>query len=439
MNNKKNIVLIMYNFPPIGAGRGIAWTYFLNNISKYYNVDVITIEASKNDPIYNESKLQMISKNYNVYRTQVGRLYELMYAKKTVNNSVELKKSIKSKILNFAGNMYKKIIRGCIFPDRMIFWNKYAYKEFEKINNEKEISLIITVGFPFSTHILGKKLKKRFGGKLILDYGDPWSFNPSSETTPKWRSLIDYIVERNVISQADFITVTTRKTAEQFRKTFKLKGNISVIPQGVDTKKYSDKIENKNITIKNSKKITLFYSGIFYEDIRNPKEFFYGLSLLTESSLNGLEIDVIIAGKMEQYVFDLVNGLTFNKNIKISFLGNIPLDDVIDYQVSCDFLLYFGNKGELQVPGKLYEYIAARRPIFAIAPIYDESCEIIDTLNRGIIVGDVALDIKNAFEKIINEVHLKQDRFNLEEIKDYDWNILSSQYKRIIDNILRGE
>lgn len=72
----KNIVLLMYNFPPLGAGRGIAWTYFCEQLSKNYNVTVFTVEASEFDPFYNADKLNLITENYQVNRSNPGVLYE---------------------------------------------------------------------------------------------------------------------------------------------------------------------------------------------------------------------------------------------------------------------------------------------------------------------------------------------------------------------------
>ena len=434
----KNIVLIMYNFPPIGAGRGIAWTFILDEISKYYNLDVITIKASKGDPIYNENKLELINSTYKVNRTNPGKFYNKLYKNDIIKKEIKSNATTNNIIKKNCICAYKKALRGFIFPDRMVFWNKYAYKKFEEIASDKNVDLVITVGFPFSTHILGKKIKDKYDTKLILDYGDPWSFNPSNETIPYWRKSLDKIVEKNIIKSCDYITVTTKSTLEEFKNKFKYAiDKIEVIPQGVDINRYNKEIENMQVRPK-SKKITLFYSGIFYKDIRNPKEFFKALSNFKEDDLDGAELEILIAGKMEEYVIELASQVENSKNLSIKFLGNITLDEVINLQVSCDALLYFGNKGELQVPGKLYEYIAARRPIYCIAPVYDEGCEIIEKLNRGIVVKDEAKEIKKELIKFIQQIKKKENKFNLDIVDKYDWKIISNKYKIIIDNILRS-
>lgn len=444
MGDKKNIVVFMYNFPPIGAGRGIAWTYFARNLSESYNVRIITIDPSNSDPIYNSSKFDLIDKSYEVYRTHPGKFYRILYpTNKKVAAANENKYSTKSKGFNvhkILSSLYKKVIRSIIFPDRMIFWNKYAFREFEKINKNQKTDLVITVGFPFSTHILGLKIKQKYGCKLILDYGDPWSFNPSNETVPKWRRRIDYLIEKKVIRNSDYVTVTTNSTLSKYKETFRVSNKIGLIRQGVDIEQYSRIVnETENIRVnKETEVIKLFYSGIFYHDIRNPKHFFKALSISDFSGFIDKVIDITIAGKMEQYVIDYVNSLSFPQNLKINFIGNIPFEDVVRMQVTCDALLYFGNKGELQVPGKLYEYVAAQRPIFAVAPTFDESCEIILKYNRGRVVEDDAVKIKDAFTDFLNGIAGKKSEFNINKVTDYDWKELSQKYKEIVDDVMEG-
>ncbi|MFB1052064.1 glycosyltransferase [Paraliobacillus sp. JSM ZJ581] len=438
MNNKKNIIVFMYNFPPIGAGRGIAWTYFAKELAIDYNVRIITIDPSESDPMYNNSKLNLVGESYKIHRTNPGKFYRFLYPKKkSVVKSKAIKtKSNKYKIKKILSSLYKNIIRATIFPDRMIFWNKHAYREFIKINENNPTDIIVTVGFPFSTHLLGMKIKRKFGCRLILDYGDPWSFNPSNETIPKWRSRLDYFFEKKVINHSDYITVTTDSTCSQYKKIYNLSNKIKVIRQGVDLVKYNSVFNQNTDKKRKTNIIKLFYSGIFYYDIRNPKQFFRALSLIDFNRITDLTIDITIAGKMEQYVLDYVNKLSFSKNLIINFIGNIPFEDVIRLQIECDSLLYFGNEGDLQVPGKLYEYIAARRPIFAIAPVFDESCEIITKNNRGFVVENDAFKIKEEFIRFLNSIIDNSSTFNLNEVQDFDWGKIGKQYKEIIDKFV---
>lgn len=76
------------------------------------------------------------------------------------------------------------------------------------------------------------------------------------------------------------------------------------------------------------------------------------------------------------------------------FAGDVSYQQAMDAQVNCDFLLLIVDTGETSdgvMPGKLFEYVAARRPIFALCEP-GATQEIIDKAYLGVVVGaeDVA-------------------------------------------------
>lgn len=426
---KKNIVIFMYNFPPIGAGRGIAWDQFSKKLAEKNTVNLITIEASENDPIYNKSKLINLGSNYNIYRTDPGWLYKRMYP----DNSNETLSSTSGRYQS--GNyfkvllkkIYKTVIRFFIFPDRMIFWNKSAEVKFHEINGKNKVDLIITVGFPFSTHLLGYKIKKRFGTKWLMDYGDPWSFNPSSETVPFLRRWIDRIVESKIIKSSDQITVTTNTTKDAFQRLFHGLPDVSVVKQGVDYKMF----RNTELLAKSSDSNTLqlFYSGIFYKDIRNPEAFFTAISRIQRLAKN---VDIIIAGNMENYILEMINTTYFPEFINIKLIGNISFEEVVNYQRNSDGLLFFGNKGALQVPGKIYEYLVSGTPIFSVAYQYDAISEMINNYNRGETSLNSVEQIRDSFENFIHNLCSECVPYSTAELKEFDWHNISEEMNNIV-------
>ncbi|EMN7257599.1 glycosyltransferase [Vibrio vulnificus] len=432
---KKNVVVFMYNFPPIGAGRGIAWNKFCSNLAKEYDISLITIEPSVNDPIYNKSKLDDVSSNFNLFRTSPGFLYNSMYGSKYSDSSSRSHNSGHGNfVFKLLKKLYKTLIRSLIFPDRMIFWNKSAEQKFTKLRNEKNIDLIITVGFPFSTHLLGYKLKRKYGIKWIMDYGDPWSFNPSSETVPYYRRWLDRIVESFIIKSCDHITVTTETTKSAFESEFKHLPKITVIQQGVDF----DLFRNRNDLYKFDDELTLnfFYSGIFYKDIRNPENFFIAISKIRKLPI---KINIIIAGHMEDYIFEMLERLSFPECIKLKFVGNISFEEVVNYQIKSDGLLFFGNKGSLQVPGKIYEYLASGTPIFSISYQQDAVSEMIKFYRRGETSLNGVEELKNNFEIFIDKLLLGEGSYNKDDILDFDWKNISRKMNNVVSSVLEKD
>ncbi len=432
----KNIIVLMYNFPPIGAGRGIAWTYFCNELSKKYKLTVFTISPSEYDPFYNADKYKLISENYQVIRTNAGPVYQRNvenWKRKASTSKSKKNEQPSSNSKQIISKLINKARKNLIFPDSTKFWNKFLGEAVLQFGQTQKVDLIISVGQPFSTHILATKVRKKLGSKLILDYGDPWSFNPSAETIPSERRWLDRLVEKQVLKQSNYVTVTTQSTRNAFEDNFPfVRDNIEVVTQGVDSSQFFD---GKNV-VHDKDEITLFYAGTFYKDIRNPKPLFEALYGLTDI-LQGKKVKIIIAGKMEDYVLKMAEPFTENQNadIQVEMLGNISFDEVANYQKKADALLFFGNYGGVQVPGKLFEYLATDRPIFAIIPSGDESERLLNSYSRGITVDYDTEQIKKEFVNFLTSVE-NGTYDQLEPVLDYDWTVLSNQYLNIVKKVL---
>lgn len=439
MKIKRRVYIAIYNFPPIGIGRGLAWHYFANILKDNdYDVTVITVKPSNNDPYYNKGKLKLIEKaKYDIIRLNDSKLYYKVYSNKTVNittNTAKKKQmNVKNFFVKYAIKMYRKMTRIIFYPDRMFFWSKKV-KKYLNEKNLCENDIVISVGFPFSTHLEIGKLRRKKNFKLILDYGDPWSFNPSTDTEPKWRKRFDYYIEKKLLKIVDYVTVTTDKTAQLFKKIFKIE-NVEVIRQGVNTSDYNMKELEKKKDV-----ITLVYTGIFYKEIRDPTNFFNALKKL-DASLK-FKIEILIAGRIDPYFSGIIDKLEMNnmKNIKIELLGNVDIKDAIKLQNIGDILLFFSNKEGIQVPGKIYEYFATDKPIIDIAYNFAETEQLIEKHKRGKIILNNE-NIEEELLKVLEEYHTNKKIHGIENkrIKDYDWENISRKFLNIIKKVEKDE
>ncbi|ELB2784626.1 hypothetical protein QNE30_004563, partial [Vibrio alginolyticus] len=180
-----------------------------------------------------------------------------------------------------------------------------------------------------------------------------------------------------------------------FESKFKKLPDVSVVKQGVDYEMFRT---NRDAENKKSETLNLFYSGIFYKDIRNPENFFHAISKVQNIPV---KVNIIIAGHMEDYVLNMVKSISFPDCINVQFIGNIRFDQVVNYQSNSDGLLFFGNKGALQVPGKIYEYLASRTPIFSVSYQYDAVSDMIEFYERGETSLNSENCIKDSFERFV--------------------------------------
>jgi glycosyltransferase involved in cell wall biosynthesis len=296
----------------------------------------------------------------------------------------------------------------------------------KKLVGENSYDIIISSGFPFTCHVVGFFLKLLSGGKpWIADYGDPWVDNPSFPL-PKWRSFIDKKIEFKILQSVNKLIVTTDRTKEHYLNLYPfLKSeDIKVITQGFSHKEFHDSKPDK------TDKFRIVYTGTFYKD-GEPFAFFDSLKRIKEI---WEEIEVLIVGNMlndEYKRYAKNNGLSEI----VQFIGFVPNKTALSLQKGASVLLLMGHGGGIQVPGKIYEYIAAKRPILSIKmDKVDISSTIVDKFGRGISVENDPLKISQIIIKLYNSWKNKQlDReFNLEDIDEFRWEKLTDKLENTI-------
>src|SRR6266540_3354430 len=169
----KTILFISPNYPPLNSSASISNAYYCRELSRLgHNVTVLTAEIPEDHYSYRASN-RWDDPKILVKRTDIG-LYKKMYAKKTQGSQAPSKnKGVKS----LAKEFLKKYL---VIPDVFMFWTIKSYSAAKDIVEEIKPDIIITASEPNSVHLLGNRLKKKYGKiKWVAIYGDPWSLEPT--------------------------------------------------------------------------------------------------------------------------------------------------------------------------------------------------------------------------------------------------------------------
>jgi glycosyltransferase involved in cell wall biosynthesis len=367
-----------------------------------------------------------------IFRTYPGIMHHfssLLLSKGQNNiefNNPDTQTSLRQKVGKSLFKIFEKELRKVFIPDEAGSWIPFALMRGKKLVGENSYDIIISSGFPFTCHVVGFFLKLLSGGKpWIADYGDPWVDNPSFPL-PKWRSFIDKKIEFKILQSVNKLIVTTDRTKEHYLNLYPfLKSeDIKVITQGFSHKEFHDSKPDK------TDKFRIVYTGTFYKN-GEPFAFFDSLKRIKEI---WEEIEVLIVGNMlndEYKRYAKNNGLSEI----VQFIGFVPNKTALSLQKGASVLLLMGHGGGIQVPGKIYEYIAAKRPILSIKmDKVDISSTIVDKFGRGISVENDPLKISQIIIKLYNSWKNKQlDReFNLEDIDEFRWEKLTDKLENTI-------
>jgi hypothetical protein len=269
-------------------------------------------------------------------------------------------------------------IRGNLFiPDARVGWVKPSIRFLSNYIQQEGIDTIITTGPPHSLHLIGLGLKKASKLQWVADFRDPWTtihYHDSLRLT-KSSAAKHKTLEKEVLQTADLVVVTSKHTKTEF--TALTNKPITVITNGFDN-------VDEPIDQTLDKKFSLVHIGSLLSN-RNPVILWKVLSELAlehERFRKALSIELVgVVG------IEIENSLeTFGLTKYISLPGYISHIEALKKQRSAQVLLLIEmNRPETKaiLPGKLFEYLHANRPILALGPAGSDMEDIINETNTG--------------------------------------------------------
>lgn len=315
-----------------------------------------------------------------------------------------------SKAISIAGEIFA-------YPDGMKYWYEPAIKVSKEAIEVNNIEAMISSSWPVTSHRIAKDLKKKYNLKWIADLRDLWNLNPYVKHT-FIRNYFEKKLEIETFEYADVLTTTTELASKKLKELHPQK-KICTVMSGYDI----EDITNNN-TPKNQEKLNFTYAGSLYGGKRNPKLLFKGISeLIHEDKINPLLLSLDFYGDnfglketAEEYgIEDLVN-----------IHGTIPHEEVLKKQKESQALLLLSwnnKKEEMFLPGKIYEYLAAKRPVLSIGYREGSLKDLIEKTEIGYHVSTLE-ETKNSIMKFYNN-------FNENKILRYNGNSEVNKYSII--------
>jgi hypothetical protein len=389
------------------------------------SVDVLTIRM----PERFQDMLNDIPRAIRIYRTFPGPFYYLTF--KYSRESSHETRGISPehftlwKLLSDIYTTAWKALNAMLIPDIYIEWLPLAIKKGKELIKKNRYDVIISSSETRVCHLAGYFLKKKSRIPWVADYGDPWIHSLPSLRESDIKKTILQKIEKVILKKIDAITVAAdgMKTLYHNQYPFLNKESIHVVTQGFD----SDMFLPIERTL--THKFSIVYCGSFYRDLRDPSAFFKAV-METDK-----DIEVIIAGRINEFA-DVLRQEYFHG--RIQFRGFLSHKESLTLQKKATILLHIGNANDVQVPGKIYEYIGAGKPILCIkGGDGDISADIIMRYNKGIVVPNNTDIIKKAIGQLYElwEKHLFEKTFNFEPIEEYTWAKKAQDIHNIIENL----
>ena len=262
------------------------------------------------------------------------------------------------------------------FPDHVGSWFLEGVRKGLSIIKKYNIKVIWST-FPVATaHAIGFALKRLTGLPWIADFRDPMlqsrEFHTSIQrATFKW-------IEKTVWKYADICVFTTASAKDDACRGCKsIQRKSIVIENGFEESEFfyqTFMAFKKNTRIN---KIILVHSGLLYKHGRNPENFFMVIADLKRENRLPEGLNVILRGSgFEEYYEKIIKNLHLEQIILLR--PRTKRARALEEMAHADGLLLF--QGELfnrQVPAKVYEYFAMKKPILGLVDLSGETARIL--------------------------------------------------------------
>ncbi|WP_066974075.1 glycosyltransferase family protein [Methanobrevibacter filiformis] len=303
-----------------------------------------------------------------------------------------------NKAISIAGELFA-------FPDGMKYWYEPAIKAASDIIEKEEIQGIISSSWPITSHIIAKNLKKQFDLPWIADLRDLWNGNPYISHN-FIRNRMEWNLEMETFKAADVLTTTTELAASKLKEIHPNHMIVPILsgfdPDDLKTNNGSEyNINNNNNN--NNPKLTLLYAGSLYKGKRDPSILFDALNQLikcgkidsSKIAINFYGDDFALEDLAKKYdLLDIVN-------IK----GYISHTKILTKEMSSDLLILLSwdsEKEKMFIPGKIYEYMIAKRPVLSIGHENGSLKDLIEKTNIGFHTSTID-EVKIAIMDYYNE------------------------------------
>ncbi|MEI7810871.1 MAG: glycosyltransferase [Ignavibacteria bacterium] len=420
----KNVLFITFYWPPSGKAT-LHWPLkIIKHLPEFsWQPAVMTVSedtfSAVDESLLKEidPKLEVLKTGYfdpfTFYRKFLGKASsEPLTASETIS---KMNKSLKHRISIW--------IRMNLFvPDARVGWYRQGVIKGRRFLKQINAQVIVTIGPPHSTHLIGRSLSRLFQIPHIPVLIDPWvdivyykDFKRNFLVL-----MLDNYFERSIMREASRVIFVTRNTEEDFIKKYPwLKEKSSVLYWGYNEESFSC-LRPESV---DSDEETILHAGNIF-DYQNQPNFWRTVKSEIDSGRN-LRIKFIgtVGPQIKQTLKEL--GL----EDRTQYLGFLPYDEAAMEMSRATYLLVCASE-KRHVPGKLFEYLRTGRPVIAFGDDNDEVREILTDANAG-----RCFNYNDSASGFFGNA--KSFKTNLEVIKKYDRRNISEAFAAILDSSIK--
>lgn len=429
MSEKKYVLFITYYFPPAGGPGVQRVTKFIRYLNDFGWTPIVLVPEKPEYQARDASLEKELPVDLIIRRAPIFEPYSL-YRKFTGKPAGQ---SLDVNVIKEAGTKLSlteriaEFIRGTLFiPDARIGWYWSAVKEGKRILREYPVQMIYSSSPPYTPALIARRMHRISKLPWVAGFRDPWT--GFHNTPDRWLlpRMLDESMERSVFQEASKVEVAWKGIAEDALSKYPDldRGKFVHIPNGFDSADFPETDIAKRAAKPENEKCTITYSGSLYGP-RNPLSFLKAIEQLIErNEIDPAKLHLRFVGRFGAEIHEMLDRPLIRDMVeKIEY---VPHARAVELLLESDALLLIVDDVPSVaqiVPGKVYEYLGAMRPIIAIAPPSGAIGDLLRETNAGEAVAQSDIDSQ---ARIIKQVY-------------NDWNSDTSSFAMEPEKISRYE
>ena len=411
----KEILFVSYHFPPFSKILSIRAAEFTKRlVNNGYKIFVVSAKSNKNA---HEDK--ELLKKVNSPLIKNTRVFNLSFVKEGFQSNI--KKT----------TLYFEIFNLVLF----LHWIPFAFLASRRIIKKNNLRIIYVSAPPFFTLPLGYLLKFFYKIPLIIEYRDPWSYNPYlKDTMTKSIEKFYLKMEKKILKSADRIIAISEGMKEFLLDNFpEVKSNIiHAIPHGINVDEIEKLTKKSNIP----KEITFTFTGNLY-GLRDLEPLVKIVSTFHElGKFNATTFNINIFGRYDsKHLTSLFKKYDVSKYFHLN--GFVPRDVCLEEVYNSSLALHVGeNFNYPTLSFKVLEYLSMRKKMVYIGREESYTAKFLEKYGLGITlpINDHDLGLKR-FEELIEGLKKQTFQTNIssDELYQFTWDERTNDLIKIIN------
>jgi glycosyltransferase involved in cell wall biosynthesis len=362
----RRVLFVTYVFPPVGGGGVQRVTKFLKYLPSHGWIGSVLTASNPSVPVFDRTLIRDVPADTDVVR---ARTWEPGYAVKRVLSAGEESRVRAGGAIRALGRGVAKLL---LHPDPQILWAPAAIPAGRRLLARTRHDVIVASGPPFSCFLIAAALA-RSGLPLVLDFRDEWDLwgqYAENRRVGRLEGRVHRAIQAHVVRAADALLATTRASARSLEEVKSRSGSrarVTCIYNGFDP---DDFRSLPSRTPSDGQRYRLVYTGTLWRMTSVAPVVEALLRLATARSDLAGRFELVVAGRRTSEQDSLLSTLEGGpvRLVRHPYLEHAQVLDLVAGASRLLVLLSDVPGAERVMPAKVFEYLAARRPILAVAP-----------------------------------------------------------------------